>query len=304
MINLEYGAFRVAMTLIHIFPYRVFLFFVRRLSSLAYRILKDSRDAALESLLIAFPEKTKEEREYIAKESFKNVATTFAEFAYSSVWKNNKIERFIKIENLDTFNELLSRGKGLVVITGHIGNWEFMANIISVMGYNPAFIVRALDNQKLDNYIEHWRTKRGGSIINRNGDDLRNIFLALRANSPVGFLSDQNFIDGVFVPFFGKLAATASGAIAISMKTKSPIIIAYARRNKDYTHTLTFTDEFIIEERPTKNQTLLHNTARYTKMLEDIIRKNPTEWLWAHRRWATPPEHKPWAMRYDKIDEY
>ena len=303
-INIEYWAFRVFMAAMLFLPYRLVLFFTRRIAYIGFYILKGPREDALSSLSIAYPEKTEKEKRYIAKKSFKNTVTTFVEFAYSSKWSNEKLKKIIKTEGLDNLKKLIEKGKGVIVITGHIGNWEYSANISSILGLNPAFIVRALDNYRIDKYVSHWRTKRGAISINRKNGDLRAIFEALKENRIVGFLSDQNFSDGVFVYFFGKLACTAAGSIAMAMKTGSPIIFSYAKRNNDYTHTVVFSEEMKLELKETKEKTLLHNTQRYTKILEDIIRSNPEEWLWAHRRWNTYPGERPNALHYDKIDEY
>ncbi len=306
--DVEYTGFKWFMNFMKIFPFRFVMFTSRRLASVVYSKLKNSRLDALNGLAVAFPEKTEKEREAIAKASFKNMITTFVEFAYTSKYSDEKLGKKIKVEGLEHLEKALEKNCGAVVITGHIGNWENIASIVAVKKMRPAFIVRPLDNRKIGEYVKEWRTKRGGQEISRKkharGSDLREIFEALYDNKPIGFISDQNFSDGVFVYFFGKLACTAAGPITIAMKTGAPVLFAFDKRHKDYTHTVTFSEEMSLEIKESKEKTILYNTQKYTKVLEDYIRKNPEDWLWVHKRWNTHAGERPKALNYDKYDEY
>ncbi len=306
--DVEFFGFKLFMSTMQFLPFRLVMFNIRRLSSFLFYILKSARQDALDGLRLAFPEKTDKELNSIAKASFKNMITTFVEFAYTSKYSDEKIASKIKVEGLENLENALSKGKGAVVITGHIGNWENIASIVAIKKMRPAFIVRSLDNHKIGKYVEHWRTKRGGQEISRSvhsgSKDLRSIFEALKDNKPIGFLSDQNFSDGVFVYFFGKLACTAAGSVSIAMKTGSPILFAFDKRHKDYTHTVTFSEEMPLDIKESKDKTILYNTQKYTKILEDYIAKNPKDWLWMHRRWNTFPGERPNALNYEKYDEY
>ncbi len=303
-VDMEYFGFKIFMSVMTFLPMRFVLFLVRRLAVLGFYILKGPREDALSSLSIAYPDKTEREKKYIAKQSFKNMVTTFVEFAYASKWSDEKYKEMVTAEGTEHLKKALEKNKGAVVITGHIGNWEHIPVMVNLYVSQAAFIVRSLDNPRINKYVESWRTRRGDISIDRRAGGLRVIFETLKANIPIGFLSDQNFSEGAFVYFFGKLACTATGPIAMAIKLGSPVIFAYAKRGKDYKHTVIFTEEMPIEYKDTKEKTLLHNTQRYTKILESIIRANPEEWLWAHRRWNTYPEERPNALRYDKIDQY
>ncbi len=303
-INVEYFAFRLFLLFVHILPFRAMVFIFRALACVCYYIFGGLRNNALENLSIAFAQKTKQEKNSIAKESFKNMVTTFVEFAYMSKYSDKKIASMIQIEGLDKLQNALDKGRGVVIITGHIGNWENIVAILGVQKIRSAFIVRGLDNYKIGQYVSRLRTRHGGQEIDRRTADYRKIFEALKENRAIGFLSDQNFMDGVFVYFFGKLASSATGSIKIAMKRGSPIIFAFDKRNADYTHTVTFSEEMTLDDKGSKEKTLLYNTQKYTTILERYIRENPKDWLWLHKRYNTTVEQKPNALRYDMFEEY
>lgn len=290
---LEYIPLRILMEIIAFMPYIIVILFAKLVGELMYYFSPHSRKIALINLKHAFPEKSFKERKRIAKCSMKSMMMTFAEFIKSSRMTDNQILKRIKIEGQDIFdNALYEKNKGIIAITGHIGNWEYMAFYFAINGYHPSIIVRPLDNPKLDVYMKSWREKRGMKCISRRGD-LREIFNSLNDNSIVAFLCDQNYIEGIYVDFFGCPCATATGPVAVAIKTKIPIAITYCIPNGYGHHKIVVSDIMYIEEKDSKEETIRHNTQRYTKKLEDIIRKYPENWLWVHPRWNTRPNGEP-----------
>ncbi len=293
VIMLEYIPLRILMEIIALSPYIIVVLFAKFIGSLMYYFVPSARKVALINLKQAFPEKTYKERKKIAKRSMKSMIITFAEFIKSSRMSDGQILKRIEIEGLEPFdNALKEKNKGMVSITGHIGNWEYIAFYFAIHKYNPKVIFRPLDNPKLDKYVRSWREKRGMECISRWGD-LRDIFKALYDNSPVAFLCDQNYLEGIFVDFFGYPCATAVGPIAVAMKTRSPIAIVYDLPDRYGHHKIIVSEIMYIEEKETKEETLYYNTQKYTKKLEDIIRKHPENWLWVHPRWNTRPKGEP-----------
>lgn len=293
VIMLEYIPLRILMEIISLLPYIIVVLFAKLIGALMYYLVPSARKVALINLKQAFPEKPYRERKRIAKRSMKSMIITFAEFIKSSRMSDSQILKRIKIEGLEPFdNALEEKHKGMIAITGHIGNWEYVAFYFAIHKYNPKVIFRPLDNPKLDKYVRSWREKRGTECISRWGD-LRDIFKALYENSPVAFLCDQNYLDGIFVDFFGYPCATAVGPIAVAMKTKSPIAILYDLPDRYGHHKIIVSEIMYIEEKETKEETLYYNTQKYTKKLEEIIRKHPENWLWVHPRWNTRPKGEP-----------
>ncbi len=293
VIMLEYIPLRILMEIIAFMPYIIVVLFAKFIGALMYCLVPSARKVALINLKQAFPEKTYGDRKRIAKRSMKSMIITFAEFIKSSRMSDSQILKRIKIEGLESFDRALEeKQKGIIAITGHIGNWEYVAFYFAIHKYNPKVIFRPLDNPKLDKYMRSWREKRGTECISRWGD-LRDIFKALHENSPVAFLCDQNYLDGIFVDFFGYPCATAVGPVAVAMKTKSPIAILYDLPDRYGHHKIIVSEIMYIEEKETKEETLYFNTQKYTKKLEEIIRKHPENWLWVHPRWNTRPKGEP-----------
>lgn len=289
---LEYIPLRLMMEVISLIPYRIVINIAKIIGFISYFLVPQMRTISLINLKQAFPEKTYKERKRIARRSIENMVMTFAEFIRSSRMSDKAILKRIKVEGIEKFDEALKTKKGIITITGHIGNWEYIAFYFGIKKYNPHVLVRPLDNPKLDKYLEAWRAKRGSVCVDRRGD-LRIIFKALKENCPVAFLCDQNFIEGVYVNFFGYPAATPSGPIAMAVKTGAPVIIMYDIPDRKGRHKIVISDVFEIEKKETKEETITHNTQRYTKALEDIIRKYPENWLWVHPRWNTRPNGEP-----------
>lgn len=292
-IMLEYVPLRILMEIMAFMPYIIVVLFAKLVGTLMYYFAPGARRVALINLKQAFPEKSFKERKRIAKRSMKSMIMTFAEFIRSSRMSDEEILKRIKIEGQDIFDEAMhKKNRGIIAITGHIGNWEYIAFYFAIKGYNPSVIVRPLDNPKLDAYMKSWREKRGMKCISRWGD-LREIFHALNNNTPVAFLSDQNYLDGIFVDLFGCPCATAVGPVAIAMKTGVPMAILYSVPDRYGHHKIVVSDIMYIEEKETKEETIRHNVQRYTKKLEEIIAKYPENWLWVHPRWNTRPKGEP-----------
>lgn len=288
-VMLEYIPLRIIMELFAFLPMIFIILFAKVIGSLIYYLSPNTRKVALINLKQAFPEKSFRERKKIAKRSIQTMIMTFSEFIKASKMSDKRLLKRITAEGIDKFDKALyDKNIGIIAITGHIGNWEYVASYFGLKGYNPHVIVRPLDNPKLNAHLESWREKRGAKCISRWGD-LRAMFEALKENKPVAFLADQNFLDGIFVEFFGCLCKTATGPIALAMKTKAPIAILYDVPNRYGYHKVVVSEIMYIEEKESKEETIRHNTQRYTKKLEDIIRKYPENWLWVHPRWNTRP---------------
>lgn len=288
---LEYIPLVVFMYLLSIVPYILTIYFAKAVGFLLYLLVPSLKKVALINLKQAFPKKSYKERKRIVLKSMQNMIVVFTEFIRTAHMSDKAILKRVTIENKykDIFDNLLKKEKGIIAITGHIGNWEYLSYYFAIKGYDPYLIMRGLDNRVLNNKLEELRNKRGAVCVDRRGN-LRLIFEALKNNSPVAFLCDQNYLEGVFVDFFGAKAKTAAGPVVIAMKTGSPIIIVYDKSDGKGHHKIIISDVLEIEKKDTKEETIIYNTERFTKCLEKIIKENPDIWLWVHPRWNTRPE--------------
>ncbi len=159
-------------------------------------------------------------------------------------------------------------------------------------------IARAQRDDRLTEYIRRTREVAGMRVIHRR-EAVRQSLLALRRNELVGILLDQNAgDDGVFVDFFGHLASTAPGAAAFALRTGATVVPTFGWRRPDDRHVVEIGEPVPLIETGDREQDILANTARYTKVIEEQIRAHPAQWFWLHKRWKSrPTTSRPTASR-------
>ncbi|MBI4978792.1 MAG: lysophospholipid acyltransferase family protein [Spirochaetes bacterium] len=291
---LEFIPALVILGILWLFPYRWGVQFGKVLGRIGFKYAASARNDAIAGLTASFPDWSPERVRETALRSFEHMGMYFLEVVLFPKLSNRYIlKRLIRPVNHEIVEKLLAEGKGIVALSIHMGNPEFPGAYIGISG-NPVHAVsRRMDNPFFQTVTASARAKKGINVIPRD-NALRKIFEALKENHPVAFLVDQNWAaGGVFVPFFGRLAATAKGPIQFAMKTGAKVLITYDVRNSDdVTHTAYFVREMVLEHKENDEETIRYNTAKYTKMYEDIIRQHPEQWLWAHGRWSTRPREE------------
>ncbi len=196
------------------------------------------------------------------------------------------IREWIEYEGFEHYLEAKAGGKGVLFATGHLGNWELSAFAHALMTEPMNVVVRPLDNPVLDALVKRYRTGSGNRILDKQ-DFLRGILKALAANEPVGILIDQNTLpeNGAFVDFFGMPACTGTTFAKLAHRTGAAVIPGYALWDaKKGKHVLRFDPVFAM------TGDVVEDTARLAKHFEGVIRRDPAQWLWLHRRWKTQPE--------------
>jgi KDO2-lipid IV(A) lauroyltransferase len=225
------------------------------------------------------------ERERIADEVLLTLGRVIASFArFPSIGREN-VGQWIRYEGLENFTGAMAKGMGVLVATGHFGNWELSAYAHALMTGPMHVVVRPLDNSRLDDFVEERRGLSGNPVI-RKKDAAREILQALRAGESVGILIDQNVTpaEGVFIDFFGRKACAGAAFVKLAHHTGAAVVPGFAvweeREEKYVLH--------FLEEIPMCGD-VLEDTQRVHAVLEREIRKRPGQWLWAHRRWKTRP---------------
>jgi len=289
---LEYVPLRIILTLTKVLPYRLSIKIGRTIGLFVYYIAGGLRKTANEGIKTAFGDiYSKEKQRNIVRNSFKYLGQTTLEFIQlPKLKKNKKVIQLVDFgDSLNVMESLLKRGKGVIAISAHIGNWEIMTAATSLLGYDINVIVRLLDNPKLDKYVESFREMFGTKVIAKQ-DALKYGFKELKNNNVLAFLIDQNWaVGGVFVPFFGKLAATVTGPAFFAYKLgETPIMAAYTYRENGI-HKVVF-EEIPVIKVDDRDEFIKINTANFTKYYEDIVRKHPEQWLWVHPRWKKRPD--------------
>ncbi|MCX5707139.1 MAG: lysophospholipid acyltransferase family protein [Candidatus Omnitrophica bacterium] len=262
------------------------------ISSLAFRFAKKQRKIALESLKIAFgQEKTDQEIKQIAQESFTFMAKSAIELMFL-MDKPRVLKGRVAISGRENLERALSKGRGVILVSAHFGNFPLLLAKLALEGYTASGIMRPMRDERVEKIFFEKRRKFGVKTIYSQPRDLcvNNTIQALRNNELVFIPIDQNFgTAGVFVKFFGRKAATATGPVIFAQRTKAALLPCFILRQKDDTHRIIFEPGLSLDEGRDSQDTVLINIQRLTDIIEVYIRKYPAEWGWIHRRWKSQP---------------
>ncbi len=254
------------------------------------------RRAAVFNLKSAFPDWTDQQREKTIRRMVQQIGWMAAEFARFPSYVRGHIERVVVIDGADNFELARQRGNGVLFLTGHMSAWELAPFAHALYGHPLHFLVRPIKNRRVDELINRYRCLSGNRPIEKN-KSARMILKVLGDGGTVGILSDHNTTreEGVFVDFFGIPASTTSGLARIALRTDAAVVPGflwwdYERR----IYRLQFEPAVALVRTGNEEADVRENTARFTGVIEDHIRRHPDQWLWVHKRWRTrPPGEQP-----------
>jgi Kdo2-lipid IVA lauroyltransferase/acyltransferase len=279
-------------------PLRWRIFFFERFARLLFILDGRHRRIALRNLALAFPEKRAEERKEIARSAFSNMGRVSAEFTYTPRLKEGPLDSFIYYEGGENVSRAHQKGRGIIFLTAHFGNWEWMAaGFPLAIGQNCHVVFRPLDSPFLDGVVEQVRTSTGNRAVPKQ-KAMGQILRLLRAGKAVGILLDQNMAwqEGVFVDFFGEKACTNTGMALLALKTGAAVLPVFNVREKDGRYRVIFEPEVPLVRTGNKDVDVVQNTQLFTRVIERYIRDHPDHWLWIHQRWKT----RPWQAKPGK----
>lgn len=298
-IRLEYLAARGILGFLGLLPRRLAIACGMLVAKATYPFLGGLRRAGHKSLKIAFPEKLEAEREFLLKKSFENLGRMLGEvsqFPKATRESLDKLTDFqIDPQTLAAYEKAKAEGRGTIVVTPHLGNWELLVFAYSALQTPISYLARPLDNPLIEDLTVNLRTRFGNRPINKTNSVITAIEV-LRRGEILGILADVNAHpkEGVFVPFFGVPACTSSGVAMLAMRTNAiivPICGVWDAENNIYK----IIHDEIVEPAQTgdRKQDILETTAAFTKALEKFIRRHPDQWIWIHKRWKTRPPGEP-----------
>lgn len=207
--------------------------------------------------------------------------------------RSKVFKQWVSISGAGHLQQALARGKGAICVTAHFGNFPLLLVRLQDAGFPTAVILRPMRDEKIDRYFLERRRKHGmGSIYSKPAKACVDKSLAFLKKNGVLFIQlDQNFGSGrgVFVNFFGRQAATATGPVVLALRSKAAIIPTFIIRGEDNTQEIIIEPEFKIEKQKDYKQTVEYNIARLTEIIEGYIRRYPAQWSWIHRRWKSRP---------------
>jgi KDO2-lipid IV(A) lauroyltransferase len=253
------------------------------------------RRVGMRNLALAFPEKTVADRRRIVRRVFTSLGRQFAEVCLFPTYTSENVSRTVIYDGYENFDRASQRGKGVLFLTGHIGGWELSAFAHSLYGHPLHFVMRPLDNPYLDALVRRYRTMHGNTPILKD-DPARELLRAMKAGATVGILMDTNMTppEGVFVDFFGIPACTASGLARIALRTDAAVVPGFTVWDPVLRkYRLRFEPPVPLIRTGNNEADIIANTARFTEVIEDVVRRYPDQWLWVHRRWKTRPPGQP-----------
>ena len=285
-----YNALMFLSRLIRLLPYGALLFLGRIFGNLYYIFIKKQRERAVAQMMPALKISESDARKLV-RESFVNLARNMLEIFYMPNLNEKNLSKYIEIDHLDRMKNALAEGHGVVVLTGHVGTWEWLSAAFTLNGLPVTAIAKLQPNQEYSRALDDLRATINVEIFNRGTSELLAAGRALKKGKILGFLADQDAgPGGAFIEFLGKVASTPMGPAVFSKKFKSPVIPAFILRQPNGRHLVKIFEPMYFEDTGDADGDLLRCTEKMTRLLEKIILENPTQWLWFQKRWNTPPE--------------
>ncbi len=226
----------------------------------------------------------------VIRRTFRNLGRLVIEVVKIYYGMGGSVLSTVELRGTENFTKALSKGKGVICITGHCGNWELMAVYLSMTLGGASIIARKQNNEYLNRLIERTREKYGNHIIYKQGA-LKQILTALKNNEAVALLIDQSVIksEGIIIHFLGKNAYAMKTPALIARKTGAAVVPLFIRRTEKG-HIIEIQEEIPLAAAEDSDSALLHDTINFSRPIEDYIRKYPSDWLWIHRRWKRAKE--------------
>ena len=256
----------------------------RKLGHRIYRVSKKHRERAMWNLKLAFPEKTDSERKAIAIGCFEHFGVFGSDFLRARLRSADDLQATMSFEGLEHMHAARELGKGVVLISGHFGNWERMSAWLGVQGFKLSVVARDTHNEDMNRVVTELRSLTGTEVIPR-GNAARPMIEALRRNELVGILPDQN-TDEIFIPFFGHACGTVLGPGVIAERTGAPVVPTWCIWEGPNRYRMIIEAPLVPEpvEGGVKGEGIMR---AINASLERIIRQYPEQWLWFHDRWRS-----------------
>lgn len=271
-------------------PYRLLMALGWVLGNLYYLLIKKERERAVEQMLWALG-KSEDETRRTVRASFINLARNVLEIFYMPHLNKQNFHEFIEIDHLERMIDALAEGRGVVVLTGHVGTWEWLSASFTMNDLPVTAIAKPQPNIQYTQALDDLRKTINVQIFSRGTSELIAAARALKAGKILGFLADQDGgPGGALVDFFGRPAATPMGPAVFARKFHSPVLPAFILRQPDGKHRVVIGEVMRYEDTGNPDQDLYDFTVRMTRIVEDIIREHPEQWLWFQKRWNTKPE--------------
>ena len=289
----QYVGLRAFVGIIQLLPMNICMLMGMFLAYASYLIDRKRRKIAEENLRNAYGEDLSDSQiTEIIRRSYLHLASVGIDFIkLPRIVNGNNWRKYFEVEGLELARKAREEGKGIIFVTGHVGNWEVLGCAMKFLFHRPVHsIAKHMENSFNDRFFTKLRADGGQKIIFTENAS-REILRVLKNNQLLGILVDQHVRENnIFVDFFGQKASTTRSAATLSLKTGTPIIVLFARRvDRRYRFKVTLSRPIQIEKTGNLEKDIFNLTQRCTSVIEARIREHPHEWLWIHRRWKTRP---------------
>ncbi|MBQ5758932.1 MAG: lysophospholipid acyltransferase family protein [Schwartzia sp.] len=287
-----YNVCMLVSKLICLLPHSMILSLGKALGILYYKIIKKQRNLAVKQMMPALG-LNEEEAHKLVRESFINMGRNVLEILYMPRLAKEGLDKFIEIDHLERMKDALAEGHGVVVLTGHVGTWEWLSAAYSLNGMPVTAIAKQQPNIDYTRALDDLRATIDVEIFSRGTSELLAAGRALKKGKILGFLADQDAgPGGAFIDFLGRTASTPMGPAVFARKFNSPVVPSFIIRQPNGKHKVLIYEPLRYEDTGDTDADLLNLTKKMTVILTDVIRKYPTQWLWFQKRWNTPPDMK------------
>ncbi len=288
----QYIGLRAFVFIIQLLPLDISMLLGKSLAYASYLIDKKHRKVADENLRNAYGESLSDvQRRKIIRGNYLHLASVGVNFIkFSQIVDQNNWQKHFEVEGLEFVRKAHKEGKGIIFVSGHLGNWEVVGLVMGFLHFPPHSIAKHMENPFVDRFITRYRKRTGQKVIFTE-NATRKILRVLKNNEFLGIVADQNVRENnIFVDFFGQKASTTKAVATLSLKTGASIIMVFLRQiDGRYRFKLSLSQSVEIKKTGDLEKDILNLTQKYTSMIESRIREYPHEWLWIHRRWKKRP---------------
>ena len=289
---MQYKMFKFISWVLCRLPHSVVLWLGSHLGKLYYRVVAKQRCRAIKQMQQSL-QITEAEARKLVKESFVNIGKNFLEIMYMPCLHKGNFKEYMEIDHIERMHEALAEGHGVVILTAHVGNWEWLSAALTFSGLPVTAIIKPQPNAQHTRILNEYREMVGVEIFSRGTSELIGATRALKKGKCLGFLVDQDGgPGGLFIDFLGRVASTPMGAAVFSKKFLAPVVPAFILRQPDGKHRVVIGEILHFEDHGDTDKDLADFTTKMTRIVEKIIQDNPTQWIWFQKRWNTPPEEQ------------
>lgn len=285
----QYHFLKMASRMVCLLPYAWVLALGKQLGRLYHFVAKKQRERALRQIQERMNLSPQEAQTVIASLCSK-LGQTVMEVLYIPALTPEFIADHIDIENRHYLDQALAEGRGVVFLTGHFGNWEWLGAILAILGYPMTSVIRRQESGQVTSFLNEYRQRSGIEIFAKGTSEMIGAARALKQKKILGLVADQDAgVDGQFVEFFGRSSATPSGPAIFAKRFKAPVLPVFIVRKPGGGHRILVQPPLYYRDSGREEEDLLHLTQEMTAVTEKIIREYPDEWIWFQKRWATAP---------------